>query len=148
MIRSAVLGAVFIAALLLNGLEFSRFGVGLGHAANERAVYIDVAGAPGDGKAALENALANHMLKRGFVVMGTPAVEAYEIQGLVRLFPAQRGEETIRIDWTVFGPEGRRLGNVTQSNVIPKGALDRRWGTVADAVASAAAIDILQYIEP
>jgi hypothetical protein len=114
--------------------------------ANERWAYIDVVGAPGDGEEALENALSNQLLNRGFTVTGTPAAQAYEIQGMVRLFPAGRGEQSIRIDWTIFGPEGMRLGNVTQTNVIPKGSLDRRWGEAAEAAASAAAQDIMQYI--
>ena len=137
MIRSTLAGAAFVIVLLLTGPV---------QAADERAVYVDVAGAPGDGKEALENALSNQLLNRGFVVMGAPAAEAYEIQGMVRLFPAGRGEETIRIDWTIFGPEGKRLGNVTQTNAIRKGSLNRRWGAAAEAAASAAAVDILQYI--
>jgi len=137
MIRSTLAGAAFVIVSLLTGPV---------QAADERAAYVDVAGAPGDGKEALENALSNQLLNRGFVVMGAPAAEAYEIQGIVRLFPAGRGEETIRIDWTIFGPEGTRLGNVTQTNVIRKGSLNRRWGAAAEAAASAAAVDILQYI--
>jgi len=114
--------------------------------AQERWAFIDVVGAPGDGEEALENALSNQFLNRGFTVTMTPAAQAYEIQGMVRLFPAGRGEETIRIDWTIFGPEGMRLGNVTQTNVIPKGSLNREWGAAAEAAASAAAQDIMQYI--
>lgn len=142
MFRSAFAG---VAAIVL--ASFVVMGVSAAAAA-ERWAYIDVAGAPGDGEEALENALSNQLLDRGFTVTGTPAAEAYEIQGMVRLFPAGRGEETIRIDWTVFGPQGTRLGNVTQTNVIPKGSLNRRWGSAADAAASAAAQDIMQYIAP
>ena len=114
--------------------------------ADEVAAYIDVAGVPGDGKQALERALSNRLLDRGFTVTWTPMVNAYEIQGVVRLFPAERGKETIRIDWTIFGPEGARLGNVTQTRVIRKGSLDRHWGAAAEAAASAAARDMMQYL--
>ncbi|WP_045368776.1 hypothetical protein [Methyloceanibacter caenitepidi] len=140
MFRIAFLGIAY--ALLVSTGAMAQFA----GAAEERWAFIDVAGAPGDGKEALENALSNQLLNRGFTVTGTPAAHAYEIQGMVRLFPAGRGEQTIRIDWTVFGPEGTRLGNVTQTNVIPKGSLDRRWGQAAEAAASAAAQDIMQYI--
>ncbi|MEM8643749.1 MAG: hypothetical protein AAGF09_02520 [Pseudomonadota bacterium] len=140
MFRSACL-SVALSALFCAGLTISPTAI-----AQERWAFIDVVGAPGDGEEALENALSNQFLNRGFTVTMTPAAQAYEIQGMVRLFPAGRGEETIRIDWTVFGPEGLRLGNVTQTNVIPKGSLDRHWGTAAEAAASAAAQDIMQYI--
>lgn len=136
----AVAGLAVLAACAVPG--------GAAATAAERWAYIDVVGAPGDGKEALENALSNELLHRGFTVMGTPAAEAYEIQGMVRLFPSGRGEETIRIDWTIFGPEGMRLGNVTQTNVIRKGSLNRHWGAAAEAAASAAAEDILQYVSP
>ena len=142
MLRFALSG--FWAGLALLG--FSLLPAGSALAADERAAYIDVVGAPGDGKQALESALSDRLLDKGFAVMGTPAAEAYEIQGMVRLFPAERGRETVRIDWTVFGPQGTRLGNVTQTNVVRKGSLDRRWGAAAEAAASAAAIDILQYM--
>jgi hypothetical protein len=79
-------------------------------------------------------------------VTGTPQVDAYEIQGVARVLPAERGKETIRIDWTIFGPEGTRLGNVTQTKVIRKGSLDRHWGAAAEAAASAAVLDMMQYL--
>jgi hypothetical protein len=60
--------------------------------------------------------------------------------------PAERGKENIRIDWTIFGPEGTRIGNVTQVKEIRKGSLDRHWGAAADAAADAAAQDILKLL--
>ena len=116
------------------------------HAADELAAYIDVAGAPGDGKEALERGLSNRLLDRGFTISSKPVVNAYEIQGFVRLSPADRGKETIRIDWMVFGPDGTRLGNMTQTRVIRKGSLNRRWGSTAEAAAEAAAQDIFKYL--
>ncbi|HUU66593.1 MAG TPA: hypothetical protein VMW57_04825 [Methyloceanibacter sp.] len=115
-------------------------------AAEEVAAFIDVAGAPGDGEQALELALSNRLLNEGFAVTGTPQVNAYEIQGTVRMLPAKRGKENIRIDWTIFGPEGTRIGNVTQIKEIRKGSLDRHWGAAADAAADAAARDILKLL--
>lgn len=115
-------------------------------AADELAAYVDVAWAPGDGKEALERAISNRLLDKGFTVTGAPKVNAYEIQGVARLFPAERGKETIRIDWTIFGPEGTRLGNVTQTKVIRKGSLDRHWGAAAEAAAMAAVQDMMQYL--
>lgn len=133
-------------------VAFSVFGLCLlllaspASAEDERLAYIDVAGAPGDGEQALERALSNRFLDQGFTVMGKPAVGAYEIQGTVRLLPAGRGKETLRIDWTVFGPEGTHLGNMTQMKEIRKGSLNARWGAAAEAAASAAIPDLLQYM--
>jgi hypothetical protein len=133
-------------ALSALGLGIVLLGATAAPAAEELAAYVDVAWAPGDGKQALERAISNRLLDKGFTVTGTPQLGAYEIQGVARLFPAERGKETIRIDWTIFGPEGTRLGNVTQTKVIRKGSLDRHWGAAADAAASAALQDMMQYL--
>lgn len=130
--------AMFALCLLLSATPAS--------AEDELLAFIDVAGAPGDGEEALERALANRFLDRGFTVTGTPTIDAYEIQGTVRLLPAERGKETLRIDWTIFGPEGTYLGNMTQTKEIRKGALDARWGAAAEAAAAAAIPDIFQYL--
>lgn len=61
-------------------------------APDELAAYVDVVGAPGDGKEALERALSNRLLDRGFTVTGSPAINAYEIQGIVSLSPAAPGQ--------------------------------------------------------
>jgi hypothetical protein len=109
-------------------------------------VYIDLAGAPGDGERALANALSERLLAKGLALSGTPAANVYEIQGIVRLSPAAKGKENVRIDWTIFDPYGSQLGIVTQTNVVRKGSLDRTWGAAADAVADAAAEDILKLL--
>ena len=128
------------------GLAVALLAGGPAIATDEPTAYVDVAWAPGDGKEALERAITNRLLDMGFTVTGTPQVNAYEIQGVARIFPAERGKETIRIDWTIFGPEGTRLGNVTQTKVIRKGSLDRHWGSAAEAAASAAVEDMMQYL--
>jgi hypothetical protein len=118
-----------------------------GALAGDRVAYVDVVGAPGDGEKALARALSERLLEKGFELAGTPEADAYEIQGMVRMSPASRGEQTIRIDWTVFGPGGTLLGNVTQVREIRKGSLGRTWGAAADAAAEAAAQDILKLLQ-
>ena len=115
-------------------------------AADDLVAFIDVAGAPGDGEKALASALKRRLAAKGVKAVSRPAVDVYEVQGMVRMSPATRGKETIRIDWTVFGPEGTRLGNITQTRIIRKGSLDRRWGAAADAAAGSAVQDILKLM--
>lgn len=134
------------AAVFVIGLSLSLFVVTPACAVDALTAFVDVAGAPGDGEQALERALSNRLLDSGFAITGTPTANAYEIQGTVRLSPAEHGRENVRIDWTVFSPEGTRLGNVTQVKEIRKGSLDRTWGPAADAAADAAAQDILKLL--
>ena len=109
-------------------------------------VYIDVAGAPGDGEKSLASALSDRLLAEGLALSGTPAANAYEIQGIVKLAPAPRGKQSVRIDWTVFDPNGNQIGGLTQTKLVRKGSLDRKWGAAAAAAAEAAAADIVKLI--
>jgi hypothetical protein len=133
------------ASIILTGLALLQAAPALA-VDDERAAFIDVAGAPGDGEQALERALSNRFLDLGFRVTGTPEVNAYEIQGTVKLTPTTGGKVSVRIDWTVFGPEATRLGVVTQTKVIRRGSLDKTWGPAANAAADAAAQDILELL--
>lgn len=134
------------AAVSIIGVGLLLLLAGPALAADELVAYIDVVGAPGDGEQALASALKRRLAAKGVKSVNRPAVDVYEVQGMVRMSPATRGKETIRIDWTVFGPEGTRLGNITQTRIIRKGSLDRRWGGAADAAAGAAARDILKLM--
>ena len=111
-------------------------------------VFIDVAGAPGDGETSLARALGERLLARGLALSGVPVASAYEIQALVRVGPAAKNKETVRIDWTVFGLDGSQLGTVSQTNDVRKGSLDKAWGRAADAAAESAAKDILKLLPP
>jgi hypothetical protein len=110
------------------------------------SAYVSVAGAPGDGEQALAAALAKRLAATG--VRQASAVEAniYDIQGTVRMSPAQGGKETVTIIWVVLGPDGNQLGVTRQTKDVKKGSLDKRWGAAADAAAAAAAADIVKLL--
>jgi len=96
-----------------------------------------VDGAPGDGRSALAGAMRQALAAKGFATGGGLADAAYLVLGSVHVAPAARaaGQETVSVDWAVLAPDGARLGTVSQSNNVPAGALDGRWGAVARVVA-------------
>jgi hypothetical protein len=110
------------------------------------SAYVSVAGAPGDGEQALAAALAKRLAATG--VRQASALEAniYDIQGTVRMSPAQGGKETVTIIWVVLGPDGNQLGVTRQTEDVKKGSLDKRWGAAADSAAAAAAADIVKLL--
>ena len=59
---------------------------------------------------------------------------------------ASGGKQSIRIDWLVLDPSGKRLGTVSQQNTIPRGSLNGPWGAIADAAAGAAADGIIKLL--
>lgn len=105
-----------------------------------------VSGAPGDGQRSLTTALKKRLYAGGVKLANGPATNVYTVKGIVKLASASGGKESIRIDWQVLDPSGKRLGTVSQQNTIPKGSLNGSWGAIADAAAGAAADGIIKLL--
>jgi hypothetical protein len=110
------------------------------------ALVAPVSGAPGDGQKSLTAALKKRLFAGGVKLASAPARNVYTVKGTVVLADTTGGKQSIRIDWLVFDPNGKKLGTVSQQNTIPKGALNGPWGAIADAAAGAAANGIIKLI--
>ena len=110
------------------------------------SAYVSVAGAPGDGEQALAAALANRLAIMGVRQASEFEANIYDIQGTVRVNPAQGGKETVTIIWVVLGPGGNQLGVTRQTKDVKKGSLNKKWGAAADAAAAAAAAAIVKLL--
>jgi hypothetical protein len=110
--------------------------------------YISVAGAPGDGEQALAAALGKRLSAAGVKTATSLAANVYSVEGIVKMTAIKGGRQNVRIDWTIFGPDGNTLGGVSQTRIVRKGSLDRKWGPTADAAARAAAWEISKLISP
>lgn len=107
-----------------------------------------VSGAPGDGRRSLTAALKKKLYASGVKLAGGAAASGrvYTIKGKASLTNAKGGKQSIRIDWQVIDPKGKKIGTVTQQNTIPKGSLNGPWGAIADAAAGAAADGIIKLL--
>lgn len=110
--------------------------------------YISVAGAPGDGEEALAAALGKRLSAAGVKTATSLAANVYSVEGIVKMTAVKGGRQSVRIDWTIFGPDGNTLGGVSQTRIVRKGSLDKKWGPTADAAARAAAGEIAKLISP
>jgi hypothetical protein len=110
--------------------------------------YIAVAGAPGDGEQALAAALGKRLSAAGVRTATSLATNVYSVEGIVKVTAVKGGRQSVRIDWTIFGPDGNTLGGVSQTRIVRKGSLDKKWGPTADAAARAAASEIAKLISP
>lgn len=138
----------FCCSLLLLGPMPVAFGVEKDATKSDEAplAYVAVAGAPGDGEQALTAALAKRLSAVGVKPGRAQATNVYSVEGIVRVTTANGGRQSVRIDWTVFAPDGNTLGGVSQTKLVRKGALDRKWGAAADAAARAAANEIAKLL--
>jgi hypothetical protein len=139
--------AVLCCALSL-GPASVAFGVDKDAAKPDEAplAFITVAGAPGDGEQALNAALAKRLSAVGVKPASAEATNVYSVEGTVRVTAAKGGRQSVRVDWTVFAPDGGTLGGVSQTKLVRKGSLDKKWGAAADAAARAAANEIAKLL--
>jgi hypothetical protein len=105
-----------------------------------------VIGAPGDGAVSLTKAISRQLVANGFQPASSPGPTAYTVQGKVSMGQPADGKQTIKIEWQVFDPAGKRVGTVSQSNAVPQGSLDGAWGKTADAAAAAASQGIVKLL--
>ena len=105
-----------------------------------------VTGAPGDGQRSLTVALKKRLYAGGVKLANGTSVNVYMVKGSVKLTDASGGKQSVRIDWQVLDPNGKKLGTVSQQNTIPKGSLNGPWGAIADAAAGAAADGIIKLL--
>jgi hypothetical protein len=109
-------------------------------------VVAPVAGAPGDGQRSLTTALKKRLYAGGIKLANGTTANVYMIKGSVSMADTSGGKQSIRIDWLVLDPSGKKLGTVSQQNTIPKGSLNGPWGAIADAAAGAAAAGIIKLL--
>jgi hypothetical protein len=109
-------------------------------------VVAPVAGAPGDGTRSLTTALKKRLYAGGVKLANGTTANVYMVKGTVSLADASGGKQSIRIDWQVLDPSGKKLGTVSQQNTIPRGSLNGPWGAIADAAAGAAATGIIKLL--
>jgi len=109
-------------------------------------IVAPVSGAPGDGIKSLTAAIKKRLYAKGVKLATIQTGNTYTVKGTVSMTDGSGGKQSIRIDWQVLDPNGKRVGIVSQQNNIPKGSLDGPWGAVADAAAGAAADGIVKLL--
>lgn len=97
-------------------------------------------GAPGDGNQTLHSAIAA-ILDADSKVQVTPTRANAEIvvEGRAKLTQPSPDRDQIALAWRVTDAKGNELGEVAQTNAVPRGLLNGRWGDSALDAAQAAA---------
>lgn len=106
-----------------------------------------VQGATGSGNADLTKAMRQVLRDAGWPVVNAPVPDALTIRGKVKTGPANGATQTVKLEWVVTTPDGKRLGDITQANDVDKGSLDKGWGENARFASEAAATGIFKLIQ-
>lgn len=111
-------------------------------------VLLPMDALPGDGPKSLYSALARELATEGVPLSQTIEDEDLLVFGDVELGPDRNGVQGIKIVWYVIrASDSAELGQISQANRIPTGALDGPWGPTANAIAKGAASGILQLLD-
>jgi len=105
-----------------------------------RPVFLvrNISGAPGDGNITLRTALLQSLRGADAMVTDNPIQASHVIQGSVQVAVPFAGRQHTRIVWFVTTIGGEEVGTAIQENDVPQGALDGRWGEVAQAITNGA----------
>jgi hypothetical protein len=107
---------------------------------------VPVKGAAGKGNDELTSAMRATLTKAGWQVLKAASKNALTIAGEVNMAPGDGATQTVALKWEVRTPDGKVLGDVKQSNSVPKGSLDAGWGENAGFATEAAATGIYELI--
>ena len=115
-----------------------------------KVALIDFAGAPGDGNTALARSAGALLQARGITVDNREIDEnSVILSATISVTPVTEQTATpldrVSIEWVIMESGGTELGQMTQNNVVPRGQLDERWGTVA-SLAAQAAVETLEGV--
>jgi len=104
-------------------------------------------GAPGDGDTALAEAMRRALTALGVEVHAGPRPGAPVLRAAVAMTPAGADDQRVEIDWVLRDAAGAELGAAKQSNLVPRGSLDGRWGAVAALAAEAGAEGVIEILQ-
>lgn len=104
-----------------------------------RITVAPIDGAPGDGRDALQRALAEVLRQSGLTVAPVFDGESLVLLGTVTAGPPARGRQSVEISWALMWPDGSEAGRIDQASQIVAGSLDGAWGEAAVDVALGAA---------
>lgn len=108
---------------------------------------IPVIGSPGNGDTELTNAMRKTLKTAGWPVVNTPRADALTINGKVKVDQPFGSSQRVSLDWTVSAPNGKVLGVISQSNLVPAGSVDLGFGDAAIQVVEAAALGIFDVVK-
>lgn len=116
------------------------------HMRSTKVYVASLVGAPGDGNAALRDALAKRLMGTGFEVTDFPLETAFRIHGVVQKRSIGMLSDEVVIRWQVFGPSGAPLGSVEDRIEAFAGGYNGMWGSRADQAAEFATERLIKFL--
>ena len=105
-----------------------------------------ISGAPGDGDAALRRAV--HVVLRRTEVAVASQIEnsGPRLDAQIDVTSHSDKQDQVRLVWTIRDSEQKTVAVLKQENVLPKGRIDRKWGSLAFDIALAIRPQIVEAV--
>lgn len=105
-----------------------------------------ITGASAPARLAMKQAIRTQLIRAGIVVYDQPHARALTISGEVTTAPPKQGRRLVSLQWHVVDANGKKLGDLSQSNRIAAKTWDNDWGGNAGHAAAAAANGIIELL--
>ncbi len=115
-------------------------------ASNGGVWMTPVIDAPGDGNYSLTRAMGYALSDVGVEVVRKPEEATFNLRAQVRVDSPVSDEQQVQIDWIVSDRDGEEIGRASQSNSVPAGTFNGRWGQMAAMISVAAAGSVRDII--
>ena len=103
-------------------------------------------GAPGDGDAALRRAV-HAVLRRTEVALASQMdTSGPRLDAQIEVTSHSDKQDQVRLVWTIRDSEQNTVAVLKQKNVLPKGRIDRKWGSLAFDIALAVRPQIVEAV--
>lgn len=106
-----------------------------------------IKGAPGDGNAALAQALQSALPLQGMRVASVQANAAWHVECAVAIQVKSASEEIVVLRWRLLDKAGKEVGILTQENPVPRGRLNKPWREIAGFAGEAAAAGFRKIVQ-
>ena len=105
----------------------------------------EISGAPGDGDAALRRAI--QVLRRTEVAIASQMEKlGPRLDAQIEVTSHSDKQDQVRLVWTIRDSEQKTVAVLKQENVLPKGRIDRKWGSLAFDIALAVRPQIVESV--
>ena len=100
----------------------------------------EISGAPGDGDAALRRAVYAVLRRTEVMVASQTEHRGPRLDAHIEVTAHSDRQDQVRLVWRIRDSDQKTVAVLKQENVLPKGRLDRKWGSLA--------FDIVLAIQP
>ena len=106
----------------------------------------EISGAPGDGDDALRRAIHAVLRRTEVVVASQTGHTGPRLDAQIEVTAHSDKQDQVRLVWRIRDSEQKTVAVLKQENVLPKGRLDRKWGSLAFDIALAIRPQIVEAV--